>query len=68
MARLKDQIVEYVPKKSDIEYRVRPLIRCKDCKWWRYEEEYRNFECTHKSGLMDCLAESWCCYGEEKTN
>lgn len=42
------------------------IVRCKDCKYWVYEDDYGMF-CSHwGSTLAEAKAEDYCSYGERK--
>jgi hypothetical protein len=43
------------------------VVRCKDCKYFRYNERYKYSVCRHKNGLIGKVAEDYyCSYGERK--
>jgi hypothetical protein len=54
-----DRIAEFL-----IANDVVPVVRCKDCKWWK------EYHCTNRNGAFGVVEnEDWfCCSGERKDN
>lgn len=68
VAKLKDKIIVYegvMDKGTGVDFKIQTLVRCKDCRYYQYDREFKSWECTHKKGLMECLPESFCSYAEE---
>lgn len=40
-----------------------PVVRCRDCKWWREETDRT---CSHHSLVMPMKPSDYCLYGERK--
>lgn len=47
------------------------VVRCKDCRWWQIRSCNANgikYDCRKTHGLIDAKADSFCSYGERKSN
>lgn len=48
---------------------VAPVVRCKDCKYWTYDNYFKHNYCSHTLGMRHCcLEDNYCSYGERRTN
>ena len=45
---------------------VTPVVRCKDCKFGEYREDFDDYECNHSGCGLVFNADDFCSYGERK--
>ena len=46
-----------------------PVVRCKDCKHWTYDNYHKHHYCSNAMGLRYvCPENNFCSYGERRTD
>ena len=45
-----------------------PVVRCGDCKYGEYREDFDDYECDHSGCGLVFNADDFCSYGERKDN